>query len=110
MCFLKDNMSAFCVDTEDRALVFAAPKDDCLSWVEKLCHSTFKVGPLASPIHGYHITHRWVQVVPPHLCLSLFLSQQGFQQSSSQLCMEENQIYASADKGETTEVQYLLFV
>lgn len=76
-------MSAFCVDTEDRALVFAASKDDCLSWVEKLCHSTFKVGPLAS---------------------------QGFQQSSSQLCMEENQIYASADKGETTEVQFLLFV
>lgn len=72
-------MSAFCVDTEDRALVFAAPKDDCLSWVEKLCHSTFKVGPLAS---------------------------QGFQ-SSSQVCMEENQIYASADKGETTAVQYL---
>eukprot|EP00066_Takifugu_rubripes_P006983 XP_003972160.1 PREDICTED: docking protein 3-like isoform X1 [Takifugu rubripes] len=67
-----DNMSAFCVDTEDRALVFAAPKDDCLSWVEKLCHSTFK---------------------------------QGSQQSSIQLCVEENQIYASADKEFLVSVQ-----
>uniref|UniRef100_H3C8A4 IRS-type PTB domain-containing protein n=1 Tax=Tetraodon nigroviridis TaxID=99883 RepID=H3C8A4_TETNG len=61
----KENMSAFCVETQDRALVFAALKDDCLAWVEALCHSTF---------------------------------QQGFQQGSGQLCMEENQIYASADE------------
>lgn len=86
-------MSAFCVETQDRALVFAALKDDCVSWVGKLCHSTFKVGPIASPS-------------PPSgpggtsSTLSLCLSQKGVQPGSSQLCMEENQIYASADQGD----------
>ncbi|XP_023287139.1 docking protein 1-like [Seriola lalandi dorsalis] len=39
-----DNMSAFCVETQDRTMVFAALKDDCVDWVEKLCHSTFQRG------------------------------------------------------------------
>ncbi|XP_075870621.1 docking protein 1 isoform X2 [Nelusetta ayraudi] len=56
-----DNMSAFCVETQERTMVFAALKDDCVDWVEKLCHSTFR-------------------------------------QSSPQLHMEENQIYASTDQ------------
>ncbi|XP_007578544.1 docking protein 2 isoform X1 [Poecilia formosa] len=60
-----DNMSTFCVETEDRTLVFAAPKDDCLEWVDKLCHSSF---------------------------------QREKSSGSSQVHMEENQIYASADE------------
>lgn len=40
---LQDNMSAFCVETQERTMVFAALKDDCVDWVEKLCHSTFRV-------------------------------------------------------------------
>lgn len=39
-----ENMSAFCVETRDRTMVFAALKDDCVEWVEKLCHSTFQRG------------------------------------------------------------------
>ncbi|XP_051242084.1 docking protein 1 [Dicentrarchus labrax] len=39
-----DNMSAFCVEARDRTMVFAALKDDCVEWVEKLCHSTFQRG------------------------------------------------------------------
>ncbi|XP_028299904.1 docking protein 1-like isoform X2 [Gouania willdenowi] len=34
-----DNMSAFCVQTEDRTMVFAALKDDCVDWVDKLSQS-----------------------------------------------------------------------
>ncbi|XP_042340255.1 docking protein 3-like [Plectropomus leopardus] len=37
-----DNMSAFCVEMRDRTMVFAAHKDDCVEWVEKLCHNTFQ--------------------------------------------------------------------
>uniref|UniRef100_A0A3Q3JYW2 IRS-type PTB domain-containing protein n=1 Tax=Monopterus albus TaxID=43700 RepID=A0A3Q3JYW2_MONAL len=59
-----ENMSAFCVETQDRTMVFAALKDECMDWVEKLSHSTF---------------------------------QRGGDSHSSQLHMEENQIYASAD-------------
>ncbi|XP_018556467.1 docking protein 1 [Lates calcarifer] len=39
-----ENMSAFCVETQDRTMVFAALKDDCVDWVEKLSHSTFQRG------------------------------------------------------------------
>ncbi|XP_053275225.1 docking protein 1 [Pleuronectes platessa] len=47
-----ENMSAFCVETQDRTLVFAALKDDCVDWVKKLCHSMFKgVGPSGSNQH-----------------------------------------------------------
>lgn len=93
VCFLKENMSAFCVETQERALVFAALKDDCLAWVDKLCHSTFQVGP----------RFPWKSHDPQpgntSSTLSICLSQQGFPQGSGQLRMEENQIYASADEG-----------
>ncbi|XP_071360637.1 docking protein 3 [Trachinotus anak] len=46
-----DNMSAFCVETQDRTMVFAALKDDCTDWVEKLCHSTFQRGGGSGPSH-----------------------------------------------------------
>ncbi|XP_060904839.1 docking protein 3 [Labrus mixtus] len=39
-----ENMSAFCVETQERTMVFAALKDDCVDWVEKLCQSTFQRG------------------------------------------------------------------
>uniref|UniRef100_UPI0037E82A9A docking protein 3 n=1 Tax=Semicossyphus pulcher TaxID=241346 RepID=UPI0037E82A9A len=39
-----ENMSAFCVETQDRTMVFAALKDDCVEWVEKLCQSSFQRG------------------------------------------------------------------
>ncbi|XP_058495994.1 docking protein 1 isoform X1 [Solea solea] len=61
-----ENMSAFCVEAQDRTMVFAALKDDCVDWVEKLCHSSFPRG--------------------------------GGGSGSNLLHMEENQIYASADK------------
>ncbi|XP_054881130.1 docking protein 1-like isoform X2 [Poeciliopsis prolifica] len=60
-----DNMSTFCVETKDRTLVFAAAKDDCLEWVDKLRHCSF---------------------------------QREKSSGSSQVHMEENQIYASADE------------
>ncbi|KAM9857718.1 docking protein 3-like [Aulostomus maculatus] len=37
-----ENMSAFCVETQDRTMVFAALKDDCVEWVEKLCQNSFQ--------------------------------------------------------------------
>ncbi|XP_068583244.1 docking protein 1-like [Cebidichthys violaceus] len=37
-----ENMSAFCVETRDRTMVFAALKEECVEWVEKLCRSTFQ--------------------------------------------------------------------
>lgn len=49
VCCLQDNMSAFCVETQDRTMVFAALKDDCVDWVEKLCNSTFKVREEVNP-------------------------------------------------------------
>ncbi|XP_008298490.1 docking protein 3 [Stegastes partitus] len=39
-----ENMAAFCVETQDRTMVFAALKDECVDWVDKLCHSTFQRG------------------------------------------------------------------
>ncbi|CAK6976078.1 uncharacterized protein LOC128366931 [Scomber scombrus] len=44
-----ENMSAFCVETQNRTMVFAALKDDCVEWVEKLCQSTFQRGGSSSP-------------------------------------------------------------
>uniref|UniRef100_A0A3B3I5T9 IRS-type PTB domain-containing protein n=1 Tax=Oryzias latipes TaxID=8090 RepID=A0A3B3I5T9_ORYLA len=66
-----ENMSAFCVESQDRTLVFAALKDDCLDWVDKLCLSSFKVKNQSS-----HSTGNNSGNVHAHL--------------------EENQIYASA--------------
>lgn len=57
-----ENMCAFCVETQERTMVFAALKDDCVEWVEKLCQSTFQ------------------------------------RTDSNNLHVEENQIYASADR------------
>ncbi|XP_037830577.1 docking protein 3-like [Kryptolebias marmoratus] len=37
-----DNMAAFCVETQDRTLVFSALKDECVDWVDKLCHCSFQ--------------------------------------------------------------------
>ncbi|XP_030291353.1 docking protein 1 isoform X3 [Sparus aurata] len=63
-----ENMSAFCVETQDRTMVFAALKDDCVEWVEKLCHSTFQgsywlqVGPeslLLKDIQKKNIVREW---------------------------------------------------
>ncbi|XP_061628054.1 docking protein 1-like isoform X2 [Phyllopteryx taeniolatus] len=37
-----ENMSAFCVESQGRTMVFATQKDDCVDWVEKLCQRTFQ--------------------------------------------------------------------
>uniref|UniRef100_A0AAQ6AE03 IRS-type PTB domain-containing protein n=1 Tax=Amphiprion ocellaris TaxID=80972 RepID=A0AAQ6AE03_AMPOC len=37
-------MAAFCVETRDRTMVFAAPKGESMDWVDKLCLSTFQTG------------------------------------------------------------------
>ncbi|KAK6324609.1 hypothetical protein J4Q44_G00039510 [Coregonus suidteri] len=38
----KDNMAAFCVETDGRRYVFAADKDDCVEWVERMCDIAFQ--------------------------------------------------------------------
>lgn len=48
-------MSAFCVETQDRTMVFAALKDDCVDWVEKLCHSSFRVRERSSTCFVHHV-------------------------------------------------------
>ncbi|XP_024268839.2 docking protein 2 isoform X2 [Oncorhynchus tshawytscha] len=40
----KDNMAAFCVETDGRRFVFAADKDDCVEWVERMCDLAFQGG------------------------------------------------------------------
>ncbi|XP_077426760.1 uncharacterized protein LOC144055037 isoform X2 [Vanacampus margaritifer] len=40
-----ENMSAFCVESQQRTMVFATQKDDCVDWVEKLCQRTFQRTP-----------------------------------------------------------------
>nr|XP_046196272.1 docking protein 1-like [Oncorhynchus gorbuscha] len=40
----KDNMAAFCVETDGRRYVFAADKDDCVEWVERMCDLAFQGG------------------------------------------------------------------
>lgn len=71
-------------------MVFAALKDDCADWVEKLCHSTFKVQIYSLIQHVQGTKHAHLLLKDLGWC---FLP---FQQSSPQLHMEENQIYASA--------------
>lgn len=39
-----EKTTAFCVETQDRTMVFAAHKDDSADWVEKLCNCTFQKG------------------------------------------------------------------
>lgn len=38
-----DNMAAFCVETVNRRLVFAADRDSCADWVDKMCQIAFPV-------------------------------------------------------------------
>nr|XP_057947639.1 docking protein 3-like [Doryrhamphus excisus] len=45
-----ENMSAFCVETQERTMVFAAHKDDCVEWVEKLCLNSFQ-SPETNQLH-----------------------------------------------------------
>ncbi|XP_063042335.1 docking protein 1b isoform X2 [Engraulis encrasicolus] len=40
----KDNMSAFCVETNDKTYVFAAEKHVTTDWVEKMCEIAFQGG------------------------------------------------------------------
>ncbi|KAI5625815.1 docking protein 1 [Silurus asotus] len=40
----KENMSAFCVETNDKTHVFAAEKLICNEWVEKMCEIAFQGG------------------------------------------------------------------
>ncbi|MCJ8730296.1 hypothetical protein PDJAM_G00182700 [Pangasius djambal] len=37
-----DNMAAFCVDTDEKRLVFAVEKENCGEWVEKICEIAFQ--------------------------------------------------------------------
>ncbi|XP_026158246.1 docking protein 1-like [Mastacembelus armatus] len=48
-----ENMAAFCVETQDRTMVYAALKDECMDWVEKLCQCTFQRsdGSRANQLH-----------------------------------------------------------
>uniref|UniRef100_A0A8C2ING7 Docking protein 1a n=1 Tax=Cyprinus carpio TaxID=7962 RepID=A0A8C2ING7_CYPCA len=38
-----ENMAAFCVETEDKRLVFAAEKESCGEWVDIICNIAFQV-------------------------------------------------------------------
>lgn len=38
-----DNMAAFCVETDEKKLVFAIEKEGCGEWVEKICEIAFQV-------------------------------------------------------------------
>ncbi|CAB1351359.1 unnamed protein product, partial [Coregonus sp. 'balchen'] len=44
----KDNMSAFCVETNDKTHVFAAERSVSTEWVEKMCEITFGGGSCSS--------------------------------------------------------------
>lgn len=60
LCRFQDNMSAFCVETQDRTMVFAALKDDSVDWVNKLRTSTFQVrGGLISVCLSLHVSVQW---------------------------------------------------
>ncbi len=39
----KENMAAFCVETNDKTFVFAAEKNITNEWVEKMCEIAFQV-------------------------------------------------------------------
>ncbi|XP_019735256.1 docking protein 1-like [Hippocampus comes] len=48
-----ENMSAFCVESQERTMVFATQKNDCMDWVEKLCQGTFQknIGSDTNQLH-----------------------------------------------------------
>lgn len=108
---LQDNMSAFCVETQDRTMVFAALKDDCVDWVEKLCHSAFQVRRKRKTKNcpEFIIVFKLVGlfgvgVTDPGADVSFFsfICQRGDTLGSQPPHMEENQIYASADQGNSS--------
>ncbi|XP_072533198.1 docking protein 1 [Salminus brasiliensis] len=39
-----DNMAAFCVETDEKRMVFAVEKEGCGEWVEKICDTAFQKG------------------------------------------------------------------
>lgn len=38
-----DNMAAFCIETDQKRLVFASEKQSCGEWVETICNIAFQV-------------------------------------------------------------------
>ncbi|XP_036430928.1 docking protein 2 [Colossoma macropomum] len=44
-----DNMAAFCVETDEKRLVFAVEKEECGEWVEKICDIAFQKGSVDVP-------------------------------------------------------------
>ncbi|KAG9275641.1 docking protein 2-like [Astyanax mexicanus] len=44
-----DNMAAFCVQTDDKRMVFAVEKEGCGEWVEKICDIAFQKGSSSIP-------------------------------------------------------------
>ncbi|XP_062375403.1 docking protein 1 [Sardina pilchardus] len=63
-----DNMAAFCVETGERRLVFAAERDSCADWVERMCQIAFPMDTGNGDVQN------------------------------QKLQMEENQIYVSTDE------------
>ncbi|XP_055060915.2 uncharacterized protein dok1a [Misgurnus anguillicaudatus] len=48
-----ENMAAFCVETDDKRLVFAAEKQSCVEWVKIICNIAFQKhssGPQCTPL------------------------------------------------------------
>ncbi|XP_016420759.1 docking protein 2-like [Sinocyclocheilus rhinocerous] len=44
-----ENMAAFCVETEDKKLVFAAEKESCGEWVDIICNIAFQKHTKSAP-------------------------------------------------------------
>ncbi|KAG1956478.1 docking protein [Pimephales promelas] len=44
-----ENMSAFCLETEDKRLVFAAERDSCVEWVDLICNNAFQKHTKSAP-------------------------------------------------------------
>ncbi len=49
-----ENMAAFCVETEDKRLVFAAEKQSCGEWVDIICNIAFQVKVWIFQIYFYY--------------------------------------------------------
>ncbi|KAG9332308.1 hypothetical protein JZ751_015410 [Albula glossodonta] len=61
----KDNMAAFCVETNDKTHVFAAEKQASAEWVEKLCEIAFQELQMAENLIYYsreEVNEFWVSV------------------------------------------------
>ncbi|XP_058628615.1 docking protein 2 isoform X2 [Onychostoma macrolepis] len=44
-----ENMAAFCVETEDKRLVFAAEKESCGEWMDIICNTAFQKHTKSAP-------------------------------------------------------------